>query len=108
MSCAASASCTVLPQADLIGQHEARAVRAAVRVEGQLHEVLLMLPEPDLLAVDRRFDHHRGGIGRLPPVLDAAGQHVPGHERHPVPARVLGADEAVVDPVDDVAPAQCC
>ena len=61
-----------LPEPDLIGQHEARAVRPAMRVEGELDEVLLVFPQPDLLAVDARLhDDGRGVRVRLfPPAGD--------------------------------------
>ena len=51
----------------LIGQHQARAVRAAMSVEGELYEVLLMFPKPDFFPVDRCFDHYRRRIGLLAP-----------------------------------------
>ena len=65
-----------LPEPDLIGQHEARAMRAAMRVEGELDEVLLVLPQPDLLAVDRRLhDDGRGVRVRcVPPAGDVPDQ----------------------------------
>ena len=48
-----------LAEPHLIGQHEPRAVRPAVRVEGELHEMLLVLPQADFAAVDRRLHHDR-------------------------------------------------
>ena len=73
-----------LAQPDLVGQHEARAVRPAMGVEGHLHEVLLVLPEPHFLAIDGRFDHHRGRFRLLPPAA-----HVPQQLAARQPIQVL-------------------
>ena len=60
-----------LSQSDLVGEDETRAVWPAVGIEGELHEVLLVLPQPDLLAVHRRFDDRRRWIRIPSPMLDA-------------------------------------
>lgn len=52
-----------LAEPDLIGEHEARAASVVqMRIEGELHEILLMLPETRLPAVDRCLDERRGGL----------------------------------------------
>ena len=76
-----------LPEPHLVGQHEARAMRPAMRIEGELDEVLLVFPQPGLLAIDRRFHHDGRGIRFFPPAGDVSHQlaarqavEVPNHE----------------------------
>ena len=68
-----------LSETDLVGEYEARAMRPAVGVEGELDEVLLVLPEADLPPVDGRLDDRRCSLRRVAPVVhgadrDAAGE----------------------------------
>jgi hypothetical protein len=63
MSCAAMASWMVLPRPTWSAKTKRAPCGTQVRIEGELHEVLLMLPEPDLLAIDRRLDHGAAGSG---------------------------------------------
>lgn len=57
-----------LAKPDLIGEHETGAMRAEMRLERKLHEMLLMRPEADLLAIDRGLDDGRGRLGLSLPV----------------------------------------
>jgi hypothetical protein len=57
-----------LAESDLVRQHQARAVRTAVGIEGELDEVLLVRPEPILAAVQRQLHDGCGGLRRGLPV----------------------------------------
>ena len=66
-----------LAEPHLIGQHEPCAVRSAMRVEGELDEVLLVFPQADFPAVHGRL--HDGGrrVRLLPPARDLPDQLAP-------------------------------
>ena len=59
-----------LPETDLVRQHETRTVRPAMGIEGELHKVLLMLPQPHVPAVDRRLDDRGRGIRVVAPAIE--------------------------------------
>lgn len=71
-----------LAEADLVGEDETRPVRAEVGVESQFDEMLLVLPEADFLAIDRRFDDGGGGVRCFTPVPE------------------IGDDDALRQPLD--------
>ena len=71
-----------LPEPDLIGQYEPCAMRPAVGVEGELHEILLVLPKADFLAVDRSLDDYGCGVRLASPLAEIWNQLSTGKAIH--------------------------